>query len=120
MWLLGKHFVSYRNFSTSERWMTPLGGSQNPQLFRVSFYTHTHTHTRVRLTSEEASNRRRTRKTQPGVSGCHLRYDVAQPLGVDKVKVLELKRRIVKVQQNSCREKQPDEMRNATAAPPRG
>lgn len=47
------------------------------------------------------------------MSGCHLRYDVAQPLGVDKVKVLELKRRIVKVQQNSCREKQPDEMWNA-------
>lgn len=38
MWLLGKHLVSDRNFSTSERWMTPLGGSQNPQLFRVSFY----------------------------------------------------------------------------------
>lgn len=40
---------------------------------------------------------------------CHLRDDVAQPLGVDKVKVLELKSRVVKVQQNSCREKQPHE-----------
>lgn len=102
MWLLGKHLVSDRNFSTSERWMTPLGGSQNPQLFRVSFYTE---NTSGWDLKEPPAN------TDPGKHDCrlakkmmrHLRDDVAQPLGVNKVKVLELKCGVIKVQQNSCR-----------------
>lgn len=38
-WLWGKDLLSARYFSTCERWTTPLGGSNRPQLFSVSFYT---------------------------------------------------------------------------------